>query len=60
MNITLKAEVQKYTSYAEFATICVQAHIQEEGQPDKLGNLDMVFVPAKNAEKIADLINQKP
>lgn len=60
MKITLKAEIQKYTSHAELATICVKAHIQKEGQPEKLGNLDMVFVPAKNAEKIAALINEQP
>lgn len=60
MKITLKAEVKKHTDTPELATVIVRLYIENDGAKGELGARDMITVPAKNAEKIAELINEQP
>ena len=56
MKITLKAEVKKLTSTPDFSTLIVWIHYNDGNYSER----DMITVPAKNAEKIAALINEQP
>lgn len=60
MKIILKADVRKHTTSPQFSTVIVRTFVDDDGKLTELGAQDMVTVPAVNAEKIADLINQKP